>query len=58
MVEDQIARFSTWTTSIGVFAPWRASVDHRLRYAPDVQAVIVSLLESLDFRIRTCKACL
>ena len=56
MVEDQVARFSTWTTGIGVFALGRASMDHRLRYAPEVQSVITGLLESLDYRIRTCRS--
>ncbi|KAH6981610.1 hypothetical protein BKA56DRAFT_731124 [Ilyonectria sp. MPI-CAGE-AT-0026] len=54
MVEDQVARFSTWATGIGVFAPERASMDHRLRYAPEVQGVVAGLLESLNYRIRTC----
>ncbi|KAH6632374.1 hypothetical protein F5144DRAFT_474539, partial [Chaetomium tenue] len=53
-VEDQIARFSTWAAGIGVFAPGRASMDHRLRYAPEVQSVVIGLLESLNYRIRTC----
>ncbi|UKZ74546.1 hypothetical protein TrVFT333_002216 [Trichoderma virens FT-333] len=52
MVEDQVARFSTWTSGIGVFAPGRASMDHRLRYAPEVQSVTIGLLESLNHRIR------
>lgn len=55
MVENQVARFSTWATGIGVFAPGRASMDHRLRYAPEVQSVVNGLLESLDYRIQTCK---
>lgn len=54
-VEDQAARFSTWTSGIGVFAPGRASMDHRLRYAPEAQSVAVGLLFSLNHRIRTCK---
>ncbi|KAH8586928.1 hypothetical protein B0O99DRAFT_695020 [Bisporella sp. PMI_857] len=53
MVEDQVARFSTWTTGIGVFALGRASMDHRLRYAPEVHSVVTGLLESLNYRIRT-----
>ncbi|UKZ47986.1 hypothetical protein TrVGV298_002222 [Trichoderma virens] len=52
MVEDQVARFSTWTSGIGVFAPGRASMDHRLRYAPEVQSIAIGLLESLNYRIR------
>lgn len=54
-VEDQVARFSTWTSGIGVFAPGRASMDHRLRYAPEVQSVAIGLLNSLNHRIRKCK---
>lgn len=33
-VEDEVARFCTWIAIIGVFGPERASMDHRLRYAP------------------------
>ncbi|KAL7922047.1 hypothetical protein ACQKWADRAFT_327374 [Trichoderma austrokoningii] len=40
-VEDQATRFSTWASGIGVFAPGRASMDHRLRYALEVQSVAV-----------------
>ncbi|RYP30524.1 hypothetical protein DL767_006201 [Monosporascus sp. MG133] len=58
MVEDQVARFSTWAMGIGVFAPGRASMDHRLRYAPEVQSVVAGLLESLNYRIRTCSGVL
>lgn len=39
-----------------MFAPGRASIDHRLRYAPEVQNVVIGLLESLDYRIRTCRS--
>lgn len=55
MVENQIARFSTWATALGVFAPERGSTDHRLRYAPDVRSVVNGLLESLKYRVETCE---
>ncbi|UPK95818.1 hypothetical protein LCI18_006753 [Fusarium solani-melongenae] len=54
MVEDQLARFSSWASSIGVFAPGSASMDHRLRYASEVQSVVTGLLESLNYRVQTC----
>lgn len=57
MVEDQVANFSTWARGIGVFAPGRASMDHRLRNALEVQGVVTGLLESLDYRIQTCRSC-
>lgn len=55
LVEDQRARFSVWTANIGVFAPSRASLDHRLREASDVQDAVIGLLEALAFRILSCK---
>ncbi|RFU80041.1 serine threonine phosphatase [Trichoderma arundinaceum] len=58
LVEDQVARFSTWMRGIGVFAPGRASMDHRLRYAPEVQSVAIGLLESLNYRIQSCSKAL
>ncbi|KAH6958132.1 hypothetical protein DER45DRAFT_503188 [Fusarium avenaceum] len=54
MIEDQVARFSSWSTSIGVFAPGSASMDHRLRYAPEVQSVVTGLLESLNYQCQEC----
>ncbi|RSL42815.1 hypothetical protein CEP54_015340 [Fusarium duplospermum] len=54
MVEDQLARFSSWASSIGVFAQGSASMDHRLRYASEVQSVVTGLLESLNYRVQTC----
>ncbi|RSM12538.1 hypothetical protein CEP52_002366 [Fusarium oligoseptatum] len=58
MVEDQLARFSSWATGIGVFAPRPASMDHRLRYASEVQSVVTGLLESLNYRVQTCSKAL
>jgi hypothetical protein len=55
MVEDQLARFSSWANGIGVFAPGSASMDHRLRYAPDVTGVVIGLLESLNYRCQSCR---
>ncbi|RYC91915.1 hypothetical protein BFJ63_vAg5358 [Fusarium oxysporum f. sp. narcissi] len=55
MVEDQLARFSSWANGIGVFAPGSASMDHRLRYAPDVTGVVIGLLESLNYRCQMFK---
>ncbi|TVY76578.1 hypothetical protein Focb16_v006386 [Fusarium oxysporum f. sp. cubense] len=54
MIEDQVARFSSWGTSTGVFASGSASMDHRLRYAPEVQSVVTGLLESLNYQCQEC----
>lgn len=55
LVEDQLARFSIWTASIGVFARGRASMDHRLREATDVHEAVTSLLEDLTDGIQNCR---
>lgn len=55
LIEDQLASFSTWSSGAGVFSPGRASLDHRLRYTPDVHRVVVDLLHSLAYRIQSCE---
>ncbi|PVH85641.1 hypothetical protein DL98DRAFT_408531, partial [Cadophora sp. DSE1049] len=52
--EDQLARFSLWANSIGVFAPGRASMDHRLREAPEIIEIVTGLLDSLNDSIKNC----
>lgn len=54
-VEDQLARFSIWAANLNVFSASKASLDNRLREAPDVKDAIVSLLETLDYRIKSCR---
>ncbi|XXG96335.1 hypothetical protein Hte_002617 [Hypoxylon texense] len=58
LVDDQLARFSAWTANMQVFSSGRASLDHRLREAPDVQDVVVGLLEAVAIRVRMCSRCL
>ncbi|CAI6097486.1 unnamed protein product, partial [Clonostachys chloroleuca] len=53
LIEDQLARFSIWTSGNGVFAKVRSSMDHRLREAPDVQLAVCSLLEALEDSLQT-----
>lgn len=55
LVEDQLARFSLWTASIGVFVGGRASLDHRLREAQEVHDVITGLLETLEDQVEACQ---
>ncbi|KAK0763552.1 hypothetical protein N5P37_002929, partial [Trichoderma harzianum] len=55
MIEDQMARFSTWTNDFGVFAPGRASMDHLLHHDPEMQSIAISLLESLNCHIGKCR---
>ncbi|KAH7417504.1 hypothetical protein BKA64DRAFT_301951 [Cadophora sp. MPI-SDFR-AT-0126] len=56
--EDQLGRFSLWANSIGVFAPGRASMDHRLREAPEIIEIVAGLLDGLKYSINSCSATL
>jgi len=55
LLEDELARFSLWTFHINVFVEGRASLDHRLREAPDVLGVTLGLLEALEHQVQDCK---
>ncbi|KAI1757960.1 hypothetical protein F4782DRAFT_536659 [Xylaria castorea] len=54
LVEDQLARFSLWSSNIKVFSSGRGSLDYRIREAPDVRDAISAVLEALDYHIQGC----
>ena len=56
LIENELVRFSIWTSSIGAFAPGRASVDHRLREVPEVRDVVIGLLNSLNEGTEECES--
>ncbi|KAM0317312.1 hypothetical protein ACHAPQ_011049, partial [Fusarium lateritium] len=47
-MEDQIARFSIWTYNMAVFAKSKMSLDHRLRWTPQVRDLVTGLLGVLE----------
>jgi hypothetical protein len=47
LFEVQLARFNLWASNIGTFAPYRTSLDCRLRDAPEITNVIVGLVDIL-----------
>ncbi|KAJ5747490.1 Peptidase S8/S53 subtilisin/kexin/sedolisin [Penicillium nucicola] len=53
LLENQNARFSIWTSNNAVFGPIRASLDHRLREAPEVAEVVKGLLEALNDHLQS-----
>ena len=55
LIEDQLGRLSIWAANMGVFAPGRASMDHRLREAPDVLRIVVALLSLVKSRTGDCE---
>lgn len=54
MVEDQFARFCVWKDSMGVFSSGRGSLDHRLREAPEVREIIITISETFNYRLQDC----
>ena len=54
-IENQSGRIAVWTSNIGVFAPGRASLDHRLREVPEVRNAILGLLEVLSGDAQDCE---
>ena len=54
MVENQFGRFKLWASNTGVFAGQRASMDYRLQDVPDLQRLVVRLLETLQDHIKDC----
>ncbi|KAF7533010.1 hypothetical protein G7054_g7430 [Neopestalotiopsis clavispora] len=53
-IEDQMARFSIWTSNMAVFSKAKSCMDHRLREAKDVQRIILGMLEILEARTVEC----
>lgn len=41
-------RFSTWTKLLGVFANEKASLDYRLQRSPEVQVLVLTMLQVLE----------
>ncbi|KAI1388242.1 uncharacterized protein F4822DRAFT_239662 [Hypoxylon trugodes] len=50
-VEDQMARFSIWTSNMAVFANGKACINHRVREAPEILRLILGILEVLQGRL-------
>ncbi|KAM0667768.1 hypothetical protein ACQRIU_003633 [Beauveria bassiana] len=45
IMEDQMARFTLWTSNMDVFGPPNVSLDYRLRYSPTVVDILHQLLD-------------
>lgn len=54
-IEEQQARFSIWTASLGVLASGPASVEYRLRENQSAYQLILQLLHSLYANLEYCK---
>lgn len=54
-LEDDFEQFRVWTRNLGVFAKDEASLDSRLREAPEVQATIANILERIRTNLYDCR---
>lgn len=49
--DTQAMRMRSWCASLGVFATGHASLQHRLRYVPEIEASILQLLEAVKWNL-------
>ncbi|KAF5702334.1 ankyrin repeat domain-containing protein [Fusarium globosum] len=45
IIDDQLARFTLWTSNMDVFGPPNISLDFRLRYSPNIVDILHQLLD-------------
>ena len=56
IADAQLGRFDLWTSNIGVFSTRQASLDYRLRTAPEAKAAVGGKLETLCVQLLSGKA--
>jgi hypothetical protein len=52
--DERQQRFSAWASDLGVFAPRTLCLDHRLRNYPDLQDLVLRLLDILRENLMQC----
>ena len=55
ILDDQLARFTLWTSNMDVFGPLNISLDYRLRYSPTVVDIIHQLLDVIQHSLTARK---
>lgn len=55
VMDDQLARFTLWTSNMDVYAPPNVSLDYRLRFSPTVVEIIHQLLDVIVDTLTSCK---
>ncbi|KAI0900540.1 hypothetical protein F4806DRAFT_159830 [Annulohypoxylon nitens] len=53
-IEDEMARFSIWSSNMSIFASWKDCLDYRVQGVPETQELILSILEILREQIEEC----
>ncbi|KAI1178587.1 hypothetical protein F4777DRAFT_77719 [Nemania sp. FL0916] len=55
LMDDQLARFTLWTSNMDVFGPLNVALDYRLRYSPTVVGIIHQLLDVISNSLTALK---
>ena len=55
IMDDQLARFTLWTSNMDVYGPLNVSLDYRLRFSPTVVEIIHQLLDVICDTLTSCK---
>lgn len=53
--DNQVLRFRSWCATLGVNARGHDSLEHRLRYSPEIEAVIFQLLTAIKIGLQDGK---
>ena len=54
-MDDQLARFTLWTSNMDVWAPLNVSLDYRLRFSPLAVDIIHQLLDIISDTLLSCE---
>ena len=55
VIDDQLARFSLWTSNMDVYGPLNVSLDYRLRFSPLAADIIHQLLDIICDTLLSCE---
>ena len=55
IMDDQLARFTLWTSNMDVYGPLNVSLDYRLRFSPTVVEIIHQLLDVICETLTSCE---
>jgi hypothetical protein len=54
-MDDQLARFTLWTSNMDVWGPLNVSLDYRLRFSPTASDIIHQLLDIISDTLLSCE---
>lgn len=57
IMDDQLARFTLWSSNMDVYGPLNISLDYRLRFSPTVVEILHQLLDIICDALVSCKYC-